>query len=251
MRNWRIQQNYSVYGRDDQKIGTVGEVQGDYFKMDTGFLGLGTDYFVPIDAVTDVRDDRVYINATKDQLSSLGWESKPTGRTSTGSFRQDSDFATGSTTRESGLRSDTGERSMPLRGEELEVNRRQREAGEVTVSKSVEEEKRRVDVPYTKEEVYVEQRPASGNTPAGEIREGEEISVPVREEEIDISKRPVTRGEVVIGKNQVTEEKSVEETLRREVPHVEKSGNVREVDERTSKDSLTEEERRRRERGNL
>jgi hypothetical protein len=48
-----------------------------YFKVDTGFLGLGKDLFIPATAVTDVSGDRVTINADKDRLDDRGWDRRP------------------------------------------------------------------------------------------------------------------------------------------------------------------------------
>jgi uncharacterized protein (TIGR02271 family) len=237
-----IAEGFDVYGSDESKIGTVGQVFDDYFKMDTGFLGLGEDYYVPFSSIARVTVDRVYLSIAKDRLKSMGWHDRPSARTETS--RSEREFAeTG--TRGGGMEFEGRERTIPLREEELEVERRSRQAGEVRISKDVEEERKRMDVPYSKEEVHVERRPASGQTTGGEIGEGETIRVPVSEEEVDISKRTVTKEELAIDKDKVEGQKRVEETLRREVPRVEKEGDIHSKEE----SSLSDEERRRRERG--
>ena len=43
----------------------------------TGFLGLGPQLFVPFDVVTNVDGNRVYRDASKDEIDSRGWGQRP------------------------------------------------------------------------------------------------------------------------------------------------------------------------------
>lgn len=116
---------------------------------------------------------------------------------------------------------------LELRAEELEVQKRQREAGEVRVRKEVVSEERTVDVPVTREELVIERRPAGEPAAAsGEIREGEELRIPLMEEEVIVQKRPVVREEVAIGKREVTGTERVAETVRHEELRVGSEGDV-------------------------
>ena len=118
-----------------------------------------------------------------------------------------------------------GEDTLTLSEEELAVGKRQRQAGEVEIEKHVETEHVRKTVPVTREEVVVERRPATGRTDA-RIEEGE-IHVPLTEEEVVVDKRTVPKEELVIKKQQVTEEKVVEADLRKERAEIHKEGDVR------------------------
>lgn len=120
------------------------------------------------------------------------------------------------------------ERRMPLREEQLSIDKRPVESGEAVVRKDVVTETRHVDVPVQHEEVYVEHRPSSGVEAAeGEIKEGDEIHIPVTKEELDVEKRLVKTGDVVVGKRSVQESESVDETIRKEKARVDTSGDVR------------------------
>jgi uncharacterized protein (TIGR02271 family) len=254
-RGRNIRAGMDVLDLNGDKIGSIGDAFGSYMKVDTGFLGLGKDYYIPSDSVTEIFDDHVVVNTTKDRLDTMGWDEKPFGyeeggpwntvrtgelddksslrdpgdRGTTGTFRDERNLGT----RREGHFSDTErtERKMPLREEELDIQRRQRQSGEVEVTKDIEEEHVRRNVPHTEERVYVERRPASGDVDRGDIGEGEEIRIPVREEEIEVTKRPVTRDEIVIGKETVTKDTEIDETIRREVPRVKKECDVEELDE--------------------
>ncbi len=119
------------------------------------------------------------------------------------------------------------ERTMRLRGEQLNVSKQNVQAGEVDLRKEVVSQQQTVNVPVTHEEVYIENRPvtdatAVDNTPIGE---GEDIRVPVSEERVNVSKDTVVTGEVSIGKRAVQETQQVTDTVRHEEARLDKTGN--------------------------
>lgn len=123
----------------------------------------------------------------------------------------------GATGREAGR--DTEETRVRLDEERLEVDKRQREAGEVRLHKTVETEYQTVDVPVRREEVRVERTPATGASAreAGDARfEEETVRIPLREEEVEIRKRPVVREEVRVTKGAREETRQVGGEVRRE-----------------------------------
>jgi uncharacterized protein (TIGR02271 family) len=122
---------------------------------------------------------------------------------------------------------DDREQTTQLREERLRPEKESVEAGEVRLRKDVVTEQRSVDVPVTHEEVYVERRPVTGGRRAsGDLREGEEIRVPVREEEVRLEKQTVVTEEVNVGKRPVTEQERLTGTVRREEARLETTGDV-------------------------
>ncbi len=131
-------------------------------------------------------------------------------------------------TRDANYGNETDEqRVLRLRAEQLNVNKQNVQAGEVDVRKEVVSEQKTVNVPVTHEEVYIENRPVSGNITddATPIGEGESIRVPVTEEKVNVSKDTVVTGEVSIGKRVVQENQQVTDTVRHEEARLDKSGN--------------------------
>ena len=116
--------------------------------------------------------------------------------------------------------------TMEVREEELRARKESVQAGEVSVRKEVKTEHKTLEVPVTREEVVIERRPASGQASTGDIRTGEEIRIPVREEQVTIEKTPVVKEEVHVGKRQVQETKQVSGTVRKEEVRVEEKGDV-------------------------
>jgi uncharacterized protein (TIGR02271 family) len=113
--------------------------------------------------------------------------------------------------------------------EEIRVETREREAGEIRVRKRVRTETERLTVPKKRVEVSVEHVPVEGDEAATAPQIGEEeIVVPVVEEEIVVEKRPVVKEEIRIRKDVVEEVEVVEEDVRREEV---------EIDDRTGRDT--------------
>jgi uncharacterized protein (TIGR02271 family) len=104
--------------------------------------------------------------------------------------------------------------------EELAAGTREREAGELRVKKNVRTDRESVEVPTRHEEVSVERVPLSGEASEAQIGD-DEINVPVTEEEVVVSKRPVVKEEVRIRKDVVEDTQIVEEDVRREEIDVE------------------------------
>lgn len=128
------------------------------------------------------------------------------------------------------------ERRLTLSEEELALGKRQHAAGEVEIEKSVESRHVRESVPVRHEEVVVERRPAQpGMRAESQIRE-EHIEMPVTEEEVIAQKRVVPREEIVAHKREVVENQEVEADLRRERAIVHGEGRIAETD--TDRDAL-------------
>jgi uncharacterized protein (TIGR02271 family) len=117
--------------------------------------------------------------------------------------------------------------TLQLREEELQARKTSVESGQVTLGKEVVEERKTLEVPVTREEVYVERhavdRPADRPIEAGA---GQTIEVPVRQEQVELEKRPVVYEEVGVNKQQVVETQHVSDTVRREELRVDKEGDV-------------------------
>jgi uncharacterized protein (TIGR02271 family) len=113
-----------------------------------------------------------------------------------------------------------GDVRIQVHEERLDVQKRERDRGEVRVRRRVETEQQTVPVELTREEVRVQQvdtadRPATEAETADAFREGT-IRVPLRGEEAVAHKETVVTGEVVIDKARTTEQQQVSGTVRRE-----------------------------------
>jgi len=72
----QFRRGLDVYDRDGNKIGDISDVGPSYLKISTGFLGLGQDLYAPFSMVDRVNDQGAHLNASKNELTS-GSYSKP------------------------------------------------------------------------------------------------------------------------------------------------------------------------------
>jgi len=120
-----------------------------------------------------------------------------------------------------------GGQTIPVREEELHARKQAVEAGEVRVRKDVVTEHKSVEVPVRREEVVVERHAPTGQHAAtSEVSEGEEIRIPVMEEQVSVTKTPVVKEEVTVGKRVVQGTEKVTGEVRKEKVRVEREGDV-------------------------
>jgi uncharacterized protein (TIGR02271 family) len=209
-----------VLDRDGDKIGKAGETLGRYFNVDAGFLGT-KEYYVPFDAVTEVRDNAVWVNCSKGDIDNMGWDQRPDETDTEWTGRETTAGRTaGATTTDS----DT----LHLREEQLQARKTPVETGRVQLGKDVVEEEKTMEVPVSREEVFVERHPVDrrpADQPIG-AGEGRTIDVPVREERLEVEKQPVVYEEVGVGKRATEETQTVSDTVRREELRMDKDGDI-------------------------
>ncbi|HJT55348.1 MAG TPA: YsnF/AvaK domain-containing protein [Ktedonobacteraceae bacterium] len=126
--------------------------------------------------------------------------------------------------------------TIPVREETLVPQKQLVESGQIFIRKIVVTEEKTITVSVAREEVIIERRPVEGttldasDTGAGkivELAEGETIRIPLRQEQVVIEKRPVVAEELIVGKKKVEETQHFTDTVLREEPYVERSGNVK------------------------
>ena len=222
---WRFREGDEVLASDGDKLGKVVAVQPDYVVVEKGFF-FPTDYYIPTSAVTNYEDGRIYLNVAKEAALTQGWDVEPTGT----AYAATGTAATTGTAGAYEAARVSGEETLrvPVHEEELAATTRERELGEVRVTKDVVAEERTLEVPVTEERVRVERRvvdrPADAADPAA-FREGT-IEVPVRGEEVELQKRARVAEEVEVGKEAVQRTEQVGGTVRREEVRVEEDVDV-------------------------
>ncbi len=235
-----IAEGMTVRGQDGQKLGKVIECAADAFVVEKG-LFFPKDYSIRYDQVTDVKGGEVYLNvadfesakgaatgteasrgsaeaANEPAIGSAPYAGEPYAGAS-GAPAQGASAAIGAEARD--------ELRVPLAAEELQAEKKERQAGEVRVRKEVVTENQQVSVPITREEVHVDRVPASGAEQPGDaaFREGT-VSVPVREEEVEIRKRPVVKEEVRVSRTRRQEERRADAEVRHEEARIEQDGDL-------------------------
>ena len=124
--------------------------------------------------------------------------------------------------------------TMELHEERLEVEKDLVQKGEISLDKNVVEKQVHTDIPVEHEEVTIERRPVGYQSDTRSENNGspntafdeETIRIPVTEEKVEVTKKPVVTEEIVINKKTVTDSAHVNESLKREEVDIERSGNT-------------------------
>ena len=255
---------YGIYDQYGERIGPVSDLfvdendEPEYVGVETGLPG-NQSVLIPAEAITvDHRLRRMVVSHPRSLVEtapSLGHEDEVTPefeRRARLHYGLDAEKRAGSGTLYTGVAEPTEARSADRASdmsvheeddvrvrrseEEIRVETREREAGEMRVRKRVRTDRERLTVPKKRVEVSVERVPVEGAEPeaatAPQIGE-EEIVVPVVEEEVVVEKRPVVKEEIHIHKRVVEEVEVVEEDVRREEV---------EIDDQTGRDTGSNED---------
>lgn len=122
---------------------------------------------------------------------------------------------------------------LQLRKEQLEISKELVQTADVTSHKEVITEEKTITVPITHEELVIEKKDLVND--ASDAQYSEIMRIPLTEEQVEVVKNTVKLEDVSIHTNQYQETEHIEETLKKEVAHIETSGNVIVVDEDAEK----------------
>lgn len=121
--------------------------------------------------------------------------------------------------------------TLRLSEERMDVNKQQVKSGEVVVHKRIVEDVKTVEVPVRHEEVIIERHAIKDGDATGVDFKDETITIPVMEEQVEVTKHPVVTEEIRIRKQDVEKDQEFSTTLRKEKLDVEKTGDAVIMDE--------------------
>ena len=189
-------------GIDDEDLGEVQEVQGNYVLVQKGIINK-EKFYIPKDQAESYDGDVLRFMISQEDLNQYQHEPPSIW---------DSDSIQETTTYER----DTDEERIPLTEEKLDVSKRYQE-DQATITKKPVKETKTVEVPLTREEISIETRPASGQKEAqSPIQSEKDIKIPLKREEAEIIKKPYVKEEVAVKKKKVTDKKKVTEDVTSE-----------------------------------
>src|SRR5215213_3938025 len=207
--NWDRIIHKNVRTLDNQGIGKVIAVPNDEDTIIISSQSGAEQYKIPRSSVSGFNGAEVLLNETAYKISSSYrvdnagvYEAKP------------SDIITKEHTQQ-----EEEETMVPLIEERLNVSKKT-STTQYTVTKEPITEKKTVEVPVTHEELIVERRPpkdsSSSTSAQGPVKSKTEIKVPLMREEVEVTKDPFVKEEVVVKKKPVTETRTVSDTVTKE-----------------------------------
>ena len=201
-------------GIDDADFGEIQSVDSEYVLTQKGIID--KEFFsIPKSLVQDYDGNRVLFKVTEEEARNSYMQSQNMDDYSRGT-------ETETTTNGESLSNITENEEnevIPLKSEELDVNKRVVVDEKVITKKPVKETKT-IEVQLNREEIEsIERRPQSIES-EGEaenpIQSPVEIKIPLRREEAQVTKKPYVKEEVVVKKKTVTDKKEITEDVTSE-----------------------------------
>ena len=204
--NWDRIIHKNVRTLDNQGMGKVIAVPNDEDVLIIASQSGGEQYKIPKSCVSGFNGAEVSLNETAYKIMSSSYRVDNVGAYEAKS----SQIITGGHQQEE-------ETIIPLIEERLNVSKRT-STNQYTITKEPVTEKKTIEVPVTHEELVVEKRPPKEASPSaqGPVKSKTEIKVPLNREEVEVTKESFVKEEVVVKKKQVTETKTVSDTLKSE-----------------------------------
>jgi uncharacterized protein (TIGR02271 family) len=204
--NWDRIIHKNVRTLDNQGMGKVIAIPNDEDTIIISSQGGGEQYKIPRSLVSGFNGAEVLLNETAYKIMSSSYrvdnagayESKP------------SDIITEERQQEE------EKTTIPLIEERLNVSKKT-STTQYTITKEPVTDKKTMEVPVTHEELVVEKRPPKDSASAqGPVKSKTEIKVPLMREEVEVTKEPFVKEEVVVKKKPVTETRTVSDTVTSE-----------------------------------
>jgi uncharacterized protein (TIGR02271 family) len=215
---WKETIKKEARGIDDADFGEIQSVDPEYVKTQKGIID--KEFFsFPVNLVQDYDGNRVLFKVTEEEARNSYMLSQNVDDHNDFS---DSEIETETiTTNDYDSLSHTKEKEeeevIPLISEKLDVNKKEL-VDETVITKKPVKETKTVEVQLIREEIEsIERRPPTGVSEAqSPIESSEEIKIPLKREEPDVTKKPYVKEEVVVKKKVVTDKKEITEDITSE-----------------------------------
>lgn len=202
-------------GSDDEDLGEVKEIDGDYVLVQKGLINK-EKFYIPKNMAESYDGSVLRFNISKEEVRNRFMGDSPPVADQYPSSYENADV----TEKDMANVSKETDSRVPLIEERVNVSKRE-STEEATVTKEPVTQTKTVEVPVTHEEVTIEKRPPKDRkytsiTSEGPVESKTEIKIPLKREEVEVKKQPYVKEEVVVKKKPVTETRQVNEEVRSE-----------------------------------
>ena len=223
-------------GSEDEDLGEVKETGQDYVLVQKGMINK-EKFYIPKNMVESYDGSVLRFNLSKEEVKNRYMRDSPPPLVDEYSSSSLSSTSSSSSSSSSLSPSDNNidlkkqqakanvsetdtESRIPLIEERLNVDKRT-STEEATITKEPVTETKTVEVPVTHEEITIEKRPPKDRkytsiSSENPVESKTEIKVPLKKEDVEVTKQPYVKEEVVVKKKPVTETRQVNEQVRSE-----------------------------------
>jgi uncharacterized protein (TIGR02271 family) len=214
---WKETIKKEARGIDDADFGEIQSVDPEYVITQKGIID--KEFFsFPVNLVQDYDGNRVLFKVTEEEARNSYMQSQNVDLDRDDFSNSEIETET-STTNDYDSLSNTKEKEevIPLMSEKLDVNKREF-VDETVVTKKPVKETKTIEVQLIREEIEsIDRRPPSGVTEAqNPVESPEQIKIPLKREEPEVTKKPYVKEEVVVKKKAVTDKKEITEDINSE-----------------------------------
>ncbi|HEX3905231.1 MAG TPA: YsnF/AvaK domain-containing protein [Polyangia bacterium] len=225
-----VRTGMAVTSTKGERLGNVIRTGADTFVVEKGVF-FPKDYELRYDHITGLSGDQIAYSLS-DADSRFGNVAE-TARAGNGNgtlraaVASVASAATGAAARTASAATATtrsGDVRIPLREEEIGIEKVSRETGHVRIHKTVKTEEKHFSVPVTREDVVIERISATGDEASisSELAfEEQTLDLPLHEEDVQVSKRTRVREQIVVHPVVQAIEKEASATLRHEEAEIE------------------------------
>jgi uncharacterized protein (TIGR02271 family) len=214
---WKETIKKEARGIDDADFGEIQSVDPEYVITQKGLID--KEFFsFPVNLVQDYDGNRVIFKVTEEEARNSYMQSQKVDDLDNFS---DSEVETETTTTTNDYDSLNNpkekEEVIPLMSEKIDVSKKEL-VDETVITKKPIKETKTVEVQLIREEIEsIERRPPTGVTEAqNPVESPEEIKIPLKREEPEVTKKPYVKEEVVVKKKTVTDKKELTEDISSE-----------------------------------
>jgi uncharacterized protein (TIGR02271 family) len=184
-------------GSNDEDLGEVHEVGENYILVQRGLINKDK-FYIPKDIVESYDGDVLRFKISEEDAKSRFFGDSPPSPTTT-------------TANEAERKAE--ETVVPITEERLDASTVDSTV-DATIIKEPVTETKTVEVPVTHEKISIERRDVSDRpTEQRPVQSRTEINVPLKQEEVQVTKQPYVKEEIVINKKPVTETKTIVEDV--------------------------------------
>lgn len=209
--NWDRIIHKNIRTLDNQGMGKVIAVPNDEDTIIISSQSGGEEYKIPKSSVSGFNEAEVLLNETAYKISSSYQVDKASAYKA-----KPNDIITEERQQQEEEKEET---TVPLIEERLNVSKKT-STTQYTITKEPITEKKTIKVPVTHEELIVEKRPpkdsSSSSSAQGPVKSKTEIKVLLNREEVEVTKEPFVKEEVVVNKKSVTETRTVSDSVTSE-----------------------------------
>ena len=198
--NWNDVIKKEARGINNEDFGEVQDIQGQFVLVQKGIVNK-ENFYIPKDLVESYDGYVLKFRFSEQELSQY-YDEDPLAIRDSNSME------------EIAHEREANEEHVTLTTEErLDISKKSQE-NQATITKKPVSETKTVEVSLTREEISIERRLPSGQTQAqSPIQSKTEIKIPLKREEVKVTKKPYVKEEIIVKRQPVTETRKISEEI--------------------------------------